>query len=404
MKYILVILLFFISCGLASQVLPPLYQVTRVTDTRVNSQYPGGAYHLIGTKFVLHYSQSTHLLESIQKYTIDYFHGPDMSTENQGTWVLQSTTPSNSECWLFNDYFRVKQIHPLNGASTYRVSDFDYDGYLLRDMYYTLDMTLTRDICFYYTDEHRLTEKVIKHNSNSFEKHQFDYDDLGRRSFKTCYTSADSLNWNPIDRTEYTYSALPLPVDFNPEKYEDYLGNIYPVPGIPNKYKLESSSTYDYANNAWVWNATYPMYLWGTLGFDMLPYYGTGIYTGVGLFKENYILGYSGFYDRSVAFDWAINPVSNEDEYASVLAPLINCYPNPFKESCNIELKMNGFSPMSLSIFNLRGQRVRKLEAKPEDRLLWDGNDEHGKPVNPGIYFFMVNNGSKQYTKKVIKL
>ncbi len=67
--------------------------------------------------------------------------------------------------------------------------------------------------------------------------------------------------------------------------------------------------------------------------------------------------------------------------------------PNPFQRETRIFLRPGGGPAEEVSIFDIRGRRVRLLaggEAADAGvvALRWDGRDEGGRPVAPGVYFF----------------
>ncbi|MCB5261535.1 MAG: metallophosphoesterase, partial [Candidatus Cloacimonetes bacterium] len=70
---------------------------------------------------------------------------------------------------------------------------------------------------------------------------------------------------------------------------------------------------------------------------------------------------------------------------------LIRSWPNPFSETANIHLKLPGSTPLKISIYNLRGAKIRDLfddTAKAGDlSLIWDGKDGQALPQAAGIYF-----------------
>ncbi len=87
-------------------------------------------------------------------------------------------------------------------------------------------------------------------------------------------------------------------------------------------------------------------------------------------------------------------------------------YPNPFMADLQRDVKFTiqvgkQYSPqrMSLTVYNLLGQKVRTLM----DRILapgiytfyWDGCDDHKKPVPAGVYFYQLSARNRLMTKKM---
>ncbi len=66
--------------------------------------------------------------------------------------------------------------------------------------------------------------------------------------------------------------------------------------------------------------------------------------------------------------------------------------PNPFRGHCIINIGSSGDNPARLSIYDTAGRLVRSLAYGAEGTYLWDGKDEIGRRVEPGVYFYRVEN------------
>nr|HPI73165.1 T9SS type A sorting domain-containing protein [bacterium] len=81
-------------------------------------------------------------------------------------------------------------------------------------------------------------------------------------------------------------------------------------------------------------------------------------------------------------------------------------YPNPFNPTTTIRYQVFEASPVTLTIFNLRGERVQTLvnaEFKPAGSysLSWNGKDQEGRSVPSGIYLYRLEAGGTQQVKKM---
>ena len=79
---------------------------------------------------------------------------------------------------------------------------------------------------------------------------------------------------------------------------------------------------------------------------------------------------------------------------------LFTIYPNPFTNEITIEVWNPDKTKVDVAIYNLFGQRIKNLfNGTNEGQLLlkWDGTNDSGQKVVPGIYFCKVN----KVTKKV---
>ncbi len=81
-------------------------------------------------------------------------------------------------------------------------------------------------------------------------------------------------------------------------------------------------------------------------------------------------------------------------------------YPNPFNPITIIEYSVPSRAHVSIDIFNILGQRVRTLidEVKSSGRYRtkWAGDDDFGRPVSTGIYFYRFRAGDTMPTKKKV--
>lgn len=81
-------------------------------------------------------------------------------------------------------------------------------------------------------------------------------------------------------------------------------------------------------------------------------------------------------------------------------------YPNPFNPQTNIGFHLPAKALVRLDIFNLLGQRVRRLAdgfMEPGfHAVLWDGRDDGGTDLPSGIYFYALNAGRDFATAKMV--
>ncbi|MBN2829537.1 MAG: T9SS type A sorting domain-containing protein [Candidatus Cloacimonetes bacterium] len=77
------------------------------------------------------------------------------------------------------------------------------------------------------------------------------------------------------------------------------------------------------------------------------------------------------------------------------LSTLIGNYPNPFNPETTINFSISKNSNVDLSIYNIKGQRVRILTNQQypsgEHSIVWDGSDDSGKNVGSGVYFYRLS-------------
>ncbi len=86
-------------------------------------------------------------------------------------------------------------------------------------------------------------------------------------------------------------------------------------------------------------------------------------------------------------------------EYGSRMASGLfsRSYPNPFQSATTFEFEMTGTSDVRLWVYNSMGQQVKNLTegSFPTGihQVRWNGCDENGNRVDPGIYFFRFTTG-----------
>ena len=107
-----------------------------------------------------------------------------------------------------------------------------------------------------------------------------------------------------------------------------------------------------------------------------------------------------------------------DNELVNEFPVLMQNYPNPFKigssTSISFNIARNDAKDSDISIYNIKGQKIRTLESlecgnhvtAASTRLMhstkWNGKDENGHSVEPGIYFYKLTAGTEQAVKKLL--
>jgi hypothetical protein len=101
-------------------------------------------------------------------------------------------------------------------------------------------------------------------------------------------------------------------------------------------------------------------------------------------------------------------PVANDDPVDVPQLTALGSHPNPFSESASISFSLKEGAPVSLDIYNLRGQKVRSLfsaqAAKGDHTITWNGRDDRGRVCSSGIYLCRLSSGGSALTGKLLKL
>jgi hypothetical protein len=102
-----------------------------------------------------------------------------------------------------------------------------------------------------------------------------------------------------------------------------------------------------------------------------------------------------------------LGATANEDPVVPVInTALHGNFPNPFNPETTISYSVKGTSPVTVEIYNTKGQKVKTLvnETKGEGNytVKWDGTDNNNQKVTSGVYFYRMNSGKYTSSKKMI--
>jgi len=86
----------------------------------------------------------------------------------------------------------------------------------------------------------------------------------------------------------------------------------------------------------------------------------------------------------------------------------LNAYPNPFGNSVYLELKISSPAPVTIKVYNIKGQLIRNndylyLETGIH-HLSWDGLDNKQRNTTSGIYLMVVKTQERTFMRKLLKL
>ena len=99
-------------------------------------------------------------------------------------------------------------------------------------------------------------------------------------------------------------------------------------------------------------------------------------------------------------------PYTSIDEANQELRTASN-YPNPFSDRTVIPVKIIKQGTILFSVYNLMGQKLHEISysnlAPGEYFVEWDGTDQNGNSLAPGVYIYVLHFNGKQYSGKAIK-
>lgn len=83
-------------------------------------------------------------------------------------------------------------------------------------------------------------------------------------------------------------------------------------------------------------------------------------------------------------------------------------YPNPFNPSTTIAFSLPEEGSVRMTIYNIRGQRVRELIngrlTRGFHKVVWDGKDNGNRNVSSGLYFVRIETGKTSTVRKIMML
>ena len=83
----------------------------------------------------------------------------------------------------------------------------------------------------------------------------------------------------------------------------------------------------------------------------------------------------------------------------------LNIYPNPIRTQTTIEFITSKEQRINVSLYNLNGQHIKTFmneNTQPgKYSIIWNGKDQNGKEVKPGLYLVRLQSGRNIVTKPV---
>jgi hypothetical protein len=115
------------------------------------------------------------------------------------------------------------------------------------------------------------------------------------------------------------------------------------------------------------------------------------------------------YYYKLMDIDYSGRQTYHGPVSIAVAAPekfeLLQNFPNPFNPETTIKYNIKDAGYVTLSIFNTKGQLVRKLIAQDMQPgaydVVWDGRNELGNQVTSGVYFFRIDTKGFTEIKKM---
>lgn len=95
--------------------------------------------------------------------------------------------------------------------------------------------------------------------------------------------------------------------------------------------------------------------------------------------------------------------VAVSDPELSPSAPVFSFGPNPFSQELKLSFKDASPSPAEISVFNLKGQLVRRWQNFRSSELIWDGTDAASRELAAGVYLLRISRDGYNRTARILK-
>ena len=130
--------------------------------------------------------------------------------------------------------------------------------------------------------------------------------------------------------------------------------------------------------------------------------------SSVDLRNEDFLLNVEIFHSEGepwlIPLCLEVIPLANDSGEREVFSA--SNYPNPFNPETTISYNLPAESFVTLEIYNLKGQLVKRLvsENKPSGahKAVWNGADQQGREVASGFYFYRLKTKDNQLTRKIL--
>jgi len=104
------------------------------------------------------------------------------------------------------------------------------------------------------------------------------------------------------------------------------------------------------------------------------------------------------------ALEWIVS--SEDPTVPKPVAMLSQNFPNPFNPSTTIKFSTPKAGQVNLSVYNVRGQRVKTLvnEVMPagQQSVTWNGDDNNSRSVASGVYFYKLEADGRTEVKRMV--
>jgi hypothetical protein len=255
------------------------------------------------------------------------------------------------------------------------------------------------------------------YDDDEYYRAEYEFDSFGRIIQENIFASDDSLNWENNSRTFTQYH----PQDSHTgADLIEYIADMFHLMLLLDSYEfpgMKSVVTHDFWDeNMWLYAGIIECEYDTQLRLEWVNedfYHGTNwlsSYTDDYFYDSDgqnnlvigkiFLDGMDDFeLDEKHEYGWESFEVANDDNTLPPARLAIEAYPSPFTDRLNIKTGAASSAPLTVSVYNLKGQLLHSFESSDGREIVWDGSDQPS-----GIYFIRASQGTESSVKKVLKL
>lgn len=117
------------------------------------------------------------------------------------------------------------------------------------------------------------------------------------------------------------------------------------------------------------------------------------------------------FWDNVGLFDEQAQPMIYETRDGVIKISEFSVFPNPFtpnndgfNDKLNFVVPDSIVSQITVKIYGVKGSMIRSFTTSDVPTLQWDGRDENGNPLQPGLYYYLLLKSSDPIHKGTVTL
>jgi hypothetical protein len=112
--------------------------------------------------------------------------------------------------------------------------------------------------------------------------------------------------------------------------------------------------------------------------------------------------------EDSVSLLWNQAAVASPTFGLEIATAGLSAAPNPFRSKTEVQFQLAQPGPVLLHVFDVQGREITRLfegqRGLGKHSLLWNGEDDQGRPVAAGVYFLQLDTADKSFNQKILRV